>query len=236
MPHTHIFSRDPNNVQAWLVGSGIASLTAALHLIKEAKVPGPNVHIIDTHKGSGGGMRISGNEEGGYFLPYECTPHFHGNCVERLLSLIPSAADSRKSVLEVVHDREVVHERDITQRSTEAPTVLRPYHHSFDASLFRSASGNGRGSLAESLFPASGIDASAGGSGKHQAAPARFVTAGRSGPEVSHHRGIQIGITQRMVLVGFMLEHEGAIDNKSIKDIFDAAFFKTEFWMLWSTT
>lgn len=222
MPHTHPFPRDPNDVQAWLVGSGIASLTAALHLIKEAKVPGPNIHIIDTHKGSGGGMRIQGNEEGGYFLPYECTPHFHGSCVERLLSLIPSAADPQKSVLEVVQDR------DISKRSEEAPKG-----HSFEAS--HEASGNGRGSLAQSLFPASSID-TAGGSGKHQAAPARFVTAGPSGPEVSHHRGVQIGITQRMVLVGFLLEHEGAIGNKSIRDIFDAAFFKTEFWMLWSTT
>ncbi|KAL2859295.1 streptococcal 67 kDa myosin-cross-reactive antigen like family-domain-containing protein [Aspergillus pseudodeflectus] len=203
--------RDPNNTQAWLVGSGISSLAAALHLIKNAKVPGPSIHIIDTHQGSGGGMRMQGDEESGYFLPFECTPHFHGDCVEKLLSLIPSVNNPGKTILETVHGR------DVERRSTGQQNLEE--HHE-----------------ASHHFPASILDTLFTSGAKGHAPLARFVTAGASGPEVSHHAGVHLGLNQRMVLIGFMLEHESAIASKSVKDIFDAGFFETEFWMLWSTT
>ncbi|KAL2809396.1 streptococcal 67 kDa myosin-cross-reactive antigen like family-domain-containing protein [Aspergillus granulosus] len=189
MQNRHIFPRDPNDVQVWLVGSGIASLTAAIRLIKEAKVPESNIHIIDTHTGTGGGMRMQGNED----------------------------TDSNQSVLEAVR------KRDISKRSTGAPEVLKPHFYFFKASPFYSydSSAPTRGSLAESLFPVSAMDAV---TDKHHAPPARSVTLGRSGPEVSHHRGVQIGIAQRMVLVGCLLEHENAIGKKSIRDIIDSTF------------
>jgi oleate hydratase len=204
-------TRDPNNTQAWLVGSGISSLAAALHLIKDAKVPGPSIHIIDTHNGSGGGLRMEGSEESGYFLPFECTPHFHGSCVERLLLLIPTAAGSDKSILETVHGRNV-------ERSSTAKPKAEEHHE------------------ASHHFPASILDRLFSSGAKDHSPLARFVAAGASGPEVSHHAGVHLGLNQRMVLIGFMLEHESAIFNKSIKDICDADFFETEFWMLWSTT
>jgi oleate hydratase len=204
-------TRDPNNTQAWLVGSGISSLAAALHLIKDAKVPGPSIHIIDTHNGSGGGMRMEGSEESGNFLPFECTPHFHGSCVERLLSLIPSVNDPEKSTLETVHGRDV-EKRSATQLKHEE-------HHE-----------------ASHHLPASILDRLFSPSAKDHASLARFVAGGASGPDVSHHAGVHLGLNQRMVLIGFMLEHESAVLNKSIKDIFNAEFFETEFWMLWSTT
>jgi oleate hydratase len=46
--------RDPESTQAWLVGSGIASLAAAVHLIRDARVPGGNIHILDRHAQTGG--------------------------------------------------------------------------------------------------------------------------------------------------------------------------------------
>ncbi|RDW68780.1 oleate hydratase [Aspergillus mulundensis] len=218
----HGFSRDPNYFQAWLVGSGIASLTAALHLIKEAKVPGSNIHILDTHEGTGGGMRIQGRgtEDGGYFLPPGCVQHFHGASVKKLLSLIPSAADASKSVLDTLHE------------STEEPTSKKGtyaggYMTSFEASA---------GSYVERLFSPSTARAAEGPSGRHPPGPlAQFVTAGESGPEASHQTGVHLGFQQRMMLIGFMLENESSIDNTSIKEIFDEDFFKTDFWMFWST-
>ncbi|KAL3492147.1 streptococcal 67 kDa myosin-cross-reactive antigen like family-domain-containing protein [Aspergillus germanicus] len=204
-------TRDSNNIQAWLVGSGISSLAAALHLIKDAKVPGPSIHIIDTHNGSGGGMRMQGDEESGYYLPFECSPHFHGSYVEKLLSLIPSETDPETSILETVRGR------DVDRRSAAKPTT-EEYHetsHHLPASIL------------ERLFSPSAKD---------HAPLARFVTNGASGPAVSHYAGVDLGLNQRMVLIGFLLEHESAIFNKSIKDIFDAEFLETEFWMLWSTT
>lgn len=69
--------RQLNHIQAWLIGSGIASISAAVHLIKDAKVSGTNIHILDLHSGFGGGMNPSGDAQNGYFLPFECRPHLH---------------------------------------------------------------------------------------------------------------------------------------------------------------
>jgi oleate hydratase len=46
MVHHHKYKRDPAVVHAWLVGADIASLAAAVHLIQDAKVPGPQIHIL----------------------------------------------------------------------------------------------------------------------------------------------------------------------------------------------
>lgn len=99
MPDNSSFrNRHPIQVQAWLVGSGIASLAAAVHLIKDAGVPGPNIHILDLHLGSGGEMRSFGDTKHGYYLPFQCQPHFHGGCIMDLLSLVPSRDDKSTSL------------------------------------------------------------------------------------------------------------------------------------------
>ncbi|KAL3462212.1 67 kDa myosin-cross-reactive antigen family protein [Aspergillus heterothallicus] len=220
MQRTQAFSRDPNNTQAWLVGSGISSLTAALHLIKDAKVPGPSIHIIDTHDGSGGGMRTEGSEESGYFLPYDCTPHFHGRSIERLLSLIPSVSDPDKSIMETINTREdKTSPVSTSQANTEATHEAGNQFH---------------GSIIERLFH-SGAHPSVVSSARHYAPLAQFVTGGDSGPEVSHHTHPHLSLNQRMVLIGFMLEHESALVGKSIEEVFDVDFFKTGFWKLWAT-
>jgi len=92
--------REPKHVQAWLIGAGIASLSAAVHLINDAKVPGANIHVLDLHSGSGGGMNPYGDEQNGYFLPFECHPHFHGSCMEKLLSLVPSKTELDRSMMD----------------------------------------------------------------------------------------------------------------------------------------
>jgi oleate hydratase len=99
--------RDPESTQAWLVGSGIASLAAAVHLIKDAQLPGRNVHILDRHTKSGGGITSSGNAENGFILHPGSLPYFHDECVENLLSLVPSAREPDKSLLDTIRDFEL---------------------------------------------------------------------------------------------------------------------------------
>ncbi|KAL4786879.1 oleate hydratase [Aspergillus varians] len=101
----HPGRRDSKNIEAWLVGSGIASLTAAIHLVKDGNVPAGNVHILDASPESGGGLKTHGNATDGYFLPMDGNPHFHGECIERLLALIPSEVDSKKSVMDMIRQR-----------------------------------------------------------------------------------------------------------------------------------
>lgn len=98
--------RDPEYTHAWLIGSGIASLTAAVHLIKDAKVPASNIHILDMHAGTGGGIKSCGNPENGYVLYAGCLPYFHEKCVEELLSLAPIGDRSEESILDSIRDFE----------------------------------------------------------------------------------------------------------------------------------
>ena len=98
--------REPNHTQAWLIGSGIASLSTAVHLINDAKVSAANIHILDLHSGSGGGLNPSGDAENGYFLPFECHPHFYGSCLKRLLSVVPSQTQANKSMMDAIQTYE----------------------------------------------------------------------------------------------------------------------------------
>ncbi|KAI2786767.1 hypothetical protein POX_g09160 [Penicillium oxalicum] len=96
--------RDPQNVQAWLVGSGIASLAAAVHLINKAKVPPNQIHILDAHHASGGAMETSGDEKNGYILHTGAQPYFYEQCVKDLLAMVPSHESPDKNLWEVIRE------------------------------------------------------------------------------------------------------------------------------------
>lgn len=98
--------REPEMVQAWLVGSGIASLATAVHLIHHAKVPANQIHIFDTHQGVGGAMKTYGNAEEGYVLHAVSSPYFHEACMENLLAVVPSLQNPRHTLLEVAKEYE----------------------------------------------------------------------------------------------------------------------------------
>lgn len=117
------FKRDAQNVQAWLVGNGIASLAAAVYLMREGNVPGPNIHILDLHPGFEGEMATLGDAENGYFLPYQCLPHFHGACIESLLSLVPGILDPDMSLLGDI--REFSRQRQSQPEAVRTPGAIK---------------------------------------------------------------------------------------------------------------
>src|SRR5271155_566799 len=47
---------DTNKSQVWLVGGGIAGMAAAAFLIRDAAVPGRNIHILEQLRMSGGSL------------------------------------------------------------------------------------------------------------------------------------------------------------------------------------
>ena len=89
--------------QAWLVGGGIASLAAAVSLIRHAQVPGPRIHVLE-QRAPGGSLDAGGNAAEGfsmrgtrmfgpaYVLSYE------------LLDAIPSLDDPEKSVTQDIFE------------------------------------------------------------------------------------------------------------------------------------
>lgn len=99
--------RDPSNTNAWLIGSGIASLSAAVHLINDAQVPGSHIHILDRHDQTGGGITSSGDANTGFIINPGSLPYFHDECVENLLSLVPSTRGSKKSLLDSIRNDEL---------------------------------------------------------------------------------------------------------------------------------
>lgn len=116
--------RDPKNVQAWIIGSGVASLAAAVHLVKLAKVPAKQIHLLESHHGTGGAMEISGNATDGYTLHAGAQPYFYEDCVKQLLSMVPSPKSADKSALEDINQHEwytrpldMAHTRAIKQDS-----------------------------------------------------------------------------------------------------------------------
>ncbi|MGA8053284.1 MAG: oleate hydratase, partial [Burkholderiales bacterium] len=53
--------------KAYLVGGGIASLAAAAYLIRDGRVPGKNIHILEESR-LGGSLDASGSPEQGYSI------------------------------------------------------------------------------------------------------------------------------------------------------------------------
>ncbi len=84
-------------VKAYLVGSGIASLSAACYLIKEGGLEGKNITIFEEAEKYGGSLDAGGNPEEGYTMRGGRMFEEKFNCTYDLLSFIPSISDPKKS-------------------------------------------------------------------------------------------------------------------------------------------
>lgn len=92
--------RAPDNLDAWILGSSIASLASAVHLIRDGNVPASRIHILEAHSTPGDGLISVGDPLNGYDHRAGCMPSFNDVCMEELLSLVPSATRSGRTVLE----------------------------------------------------------------------------------------------------------------------------------------
>jgi oleate hydratase len=94
--------RDKNNHSAdskvYLVGGGIASLASAVYLIKDAGVPGENIHILEQDDVLGGALDGTGDPDNGYIIRGGRMHEEHFVCYWDLMSYIPSYDDPNVSV------------------------------------------------------------------------------------------------------------------------------------------
>lgn len=112
MFHHHEYKeskRDPAAVHAWLVGADITSLAAAVHLIQDAKVPGPQIHILKNSASQSHILEtlpvtqaLSANNEDRPGREVYCNRILSPNyvCTNDLLSRIPSRNASNRTVQE----------------------------------------------------------------------------------------------------------------------------------------
>lgn len=92
---------DIEKTNAYLVGGGLASLSAAIYLIRDGHVSGKNIHIFEELNITGGSMDGSGNAEEGYVIrggrmfdeeAYACT--------FGIMESIPSLTDPKVTILD----------------------------------------------------------------------------------------------------------------------------------------
>jgi oleate hydratase len=91
-------NKDPQAARVFLIGSGIASLASAVYLIKDAGVPGGNIHVLEKDALVGGALDGAGNPEQGYVVRGGRMHERHYTCYWDLLSYIPSYDDPGVSV------------------------------------------------------------------------------------------------------------------------------------------
>ncbi|WP_297468542.1 oleate hydratase [Thermococcus sp.] len=88
--------------KAYMVGGGIASLAAAVFLIRDARMPGENIYIIEKTPVNGGCLDGSGDPEKGYLLRGGRMFEEHYEATWDLLGSIPSLDDPEKTILDEV--------------------------------------------------------------------------------------------------------------------------------------
>ncbi len=91
-------NKNPKNSKVYLIGSGIASLASAVYLIKDAGVPGGNIHILEQDEIPGGALDGAGDAETGFIIRGGRMHEAHFVCYWDLLSHIPSYDDPGISV------------------------------------------------------------------------------------------------------------------------------------------
>ena len=87
-----------NQIKAYFIGSGIASLAGAAFLIRDGLFPGKSIHIFEELKSAGGSLDGAGSAETGYVIRGGRMLEQHYACTYGLFASIPSPTDIAKSV------------------------------------------------------------------------------------------------------------------------------------------
>lgn len=97
-------AKHPERTNAYLVGGGIASLAAAVHLIQDAHVPASQIHILESSSVPGGSMDGAGNPHDGYRVRGGRMLNFSYLCLYDLLATIPSLTGPDKTVMDEINE------------------------------------------------------------------------------------------------------------------------------------
>lgn len=88
------------NRKAYIVGGGIAGLSAAAFLVRDAHMPGKNITVFDQLPVFGGSMDSCGNAETGYISRGERELEPYMECLWDLFGSIPSLYEDERTVLD----------------------------------------------------------------------------------------------------------------------------------------
>jgi oleate hydratase len=115
--HAGLMNATKKPSHAYLVGSGIASLSAAVFLIRDAQFAGENIHILEESPLSGGALDGSGNADGGYVTRggrmLESEVYV---CLWDLLDSIPTLSNPKQSVKQEIWEFNAANPTDAKAR------------------------------------------------------------------------------------------------------------------------
>ncbi|MEO8212715.1 MAG: oleate hydratase, partial [Myxococcales bacterium] len=86
--------------KAYVVGSGIAGLSAAAFLIREGRFDGSDIHVLEEENRKGGSLDAGGTPAAGYTMRGGRMFELQFRCTYDLLGSIPSLDNPAKSVTE----------------------------------------------------------------------------------------------------------------------------------------
>lgn len=89
-------------MRAHLIGGGIASMAAAVYLIREAGYRGEDIVVYERTSGVGGSLAVLGDADIGYIYPGGRVMEHQYRCATDLFSAIPSCIDPSASIWEDV--------------------------------------------------------------------------------------------------------------------------------------
>ncbi|MEN8907344.1 MAG: oleate hydratase [Clostridiales bacterium] len=92
---------DLKDIHAYLVGGGIASLSAAVYLLRDGHMPAKNINILEQSKMTGGSMDGAGNPESGYVIRGgRMFDEEAYKCIFNILEEIPTLTDPTVSIMD----------------------------------------------------------------------------------------------------------------------------------------
>lgn len=102
--------RPPEQTEAWILGSGTASLVSAIYLIKYAKLQPHKVHILESRDSVQEVVHHKGNSTSGYDQFARCLPIPIGDPFKDILasvpSFVPAKSGPRQSFLRQIQSAE----------------------------------------------------------------------------------------------------------------------------------
>lgn len=119
--------KDVDKKSAYMIGSGLASLSAATFLIRDGQMKGENIHIFEELDIAGGGLDGIYNNDRGFIIRGGREMEEHFECLWDLFRSIPSLEEDNASVLDEFYwlnkeDENYSLQRAIVNRGEDAHT------------------------------------------------------------------------------------------------------------------
>lgn len=118
--------------KAYIIGGGIAGLSAAVYLVDDIHMPGVNITILESSGDFGGSMDGKSNGENGYLCRGERELEPNMECLWNICSKVPSERNPGRTILDDVWDFNYEHPLHTDYRLVEEGKVVDCHDFTMD--------------------------------------------------------------------------------------------------------